>query len=418
MQNGQFDDLKRDACAADPAVRAAVAARQDVPPELLYFLAQDADTAVRRAAAGNPALPAKAHGMLVQDDSHDVRVALAAKMVGDGLSSDDRSKMLRMGLTILEALATDQVVRVRAALARALSRVKEAPRVVVLGLARDPEESVATPILEHSPVLTEDDLKDLLAGSPPDWLKSAVARREMVPGAVVDLLVEDNAVTPVATVVANPAAEIRRATMETIVDRAPAVEAWHEPLVHRADMPEGLLVKLARFVAAPLLAVLQGREGLSGTTARAIAQAAETPQEPPAASVPPVAPAALEEPAVAAGDATPSGAARASDLFNRGALVPDDIAAALDNDDGDFVTTALALRAAVTPAAARRIIRSGNARVITALVWKAGMPMRFALDVQRFLGKVPGPEQLYARDGVDYPLSEGEMTLLIETFAD
>ena len=403
MQNAQFDDLKRDARAADPAVRAAVAARQDAPPELLYFLAQDEDGSVRRAAAGNPALPAKANTLLTQDPDHDVRVALAYKMVGDGLGSEERSKMLRMGLTILEALATDQVVRVRAALSRALSRVKEAPRVVVLGLAKDAEEEVATPVLEHSPVLTEDDLKDLLAGNPPEWLKAAIGRRDYVPGTIVDLIVDDEDVRPVATVVGNPAAEIRPATMERIVAAAPGVEAWHEPLVRREDMPEGLLVKLAKFVAAPLLSVIQGREGLSAATVQAVQEAAG----------------GRDDPGGQARDTSggPSGEQRAAEMFQRGALDEDTVAAALDKDDKSFVTAALALRAGVTFAAAQRVIKAGNARVITALVWKAGMPMRFALDVQRFLGRVPAREQLYARNGVDYPLSDGEMTMLVETFA-
>lgn len=410
MQNAQIDTLKRDARAADPAVRAAVAAHEAAPPELLYFLAKDPDRDVRRAAAGNPALPGKANTLLTQDPDHDVRVALAYKMVGDGLGSDERAKMLRMGLTILEALATDQIVRVRAALSRALSRVKEAPRPVVLRLAKDAEEEVATPVLEHSPVLTEDDLKDLLAGNPPEWLKAAVARREYVPGSIVDLIVDDNDVRPVAEVVANPSAQIERATMERIVAAAPGVEAWHDPLVRRRDMPEGLLVKLAKFVAAPLLAVIQGRDGLSDATKRAVQDAAAARGGAGAAAT-----SGARKGANGAGG--PSGEQRAADMFNRGALAENVVAAALDKDDRDFVTAALALRAGVTFAAAQRVIKAGNARVITALVWKARMPMRFALDVQRFLGRVPVPEQLYARNGVDYPLSEDEMTMLVETFA-
>src|SRR5262249_55082967 len=109
-----------------------------------------------------------------------VRCALAQKAVGDGLSDHARRDLWRMGFTLLETLAVDQVVRVRKILSSALAREPAAPHPIVLTLARDSEPEVAEPVLEHSPVLTEGDLIDLVEGGAPAWAQTAIAGRAEV----------------------------------------------------------------------------------------------------------------------------------------------------------------------------------------------------------------------------------------------
>ncbi len=419
-----YEDLKRQARDENATVRAGVASSPHAPPELLYFLSQDPDSGVRRAAAENPALPNQANMLLARDADHGVRVALAYKIAGAGLSSDERSNMLRMGLTILETLATDKIVRVRAALAQALSKVAEAPRPLIRRLASDGEEEVATPVLEHSPVLTEDDLKDLLSGNPPDWLIAAIGRREFLPGAVVDLIIDDHATRPTHTrpivdLVENSKSTISAVAMTRIVEAAADVEAWHEPLVRRQDVAEPMLIKLAKWVSGPLLKILLGRKDLGPEVRRAISDIAESRGFPGSAGGIGIGTATG---AKVAGDATgadksANGVERALELARAGRLDGEALALALDRNDNRFVIAGLAMRAGLSVDAAERIIKAANARVVTALVWKAQMPMRFALDVQRFLARVPGPQQLNARNGVDFPLSEDEMAMLVETFS-
>jgi hypothetical protein len=62
---------------SDREVRAALAARTDVEPEILFYLAQDPDTDVRRAVAANPMAPQKATTVLAEDSADDVRADLA-----------------------------------------------------------------------------------------------------------------------------------------------------------------------------------------------------------------------------------------------------------------------------------------------------------------------------------------------------
>ncbi len=66
-----YDQTKALARHADPKVRLDLAARTDVKPEILYFLADDSSPDVRRAIAANTATPRPADLLLARDaDAH------------------------------------------------------------------------------------------------------------------------------------------------------------------------------------------------------------------------------------------------------------------------------------------------------------------------------------------------------------
>ena len=75
-----YEDAKRLATHEDPAVRRELAARPDVMPEVLFFLAGDPSPEVRQALAGNVATPRKADLKLAQDSDDSVRSRLAGKI--------------------------------------------------------------------------------------------------------------------------------------------------------------------------------------------------------------------------------------------------------------------------------------------------------------------------------------------------
>ena len=52
-----YEEAKHLASDQSPKARRSLAARGDVQPEILYFLADDPDVDVRRAVAGNDATP-------------------------------------------------------------------------------------------------------------------------------------------------------------------------------------------------------------------------------------------------------------------------------------------------------------------------------------------------------------------------
>ena len=133
----------------DASVRAELAARSDLRPELLYFLAEDQSPDVRKQVATNHTAPALANRLLAEDQDEMVRQELAAKIakLAPGLSPDDQNKMRRLTYETLDILAQDQIPKVRQILAETLKDVAHAPPDVIGRLARDADIAVASPIL-------------------------------------------------------------------------------------------------------------------------------------------------------------------------------------------------------------------------------------------------------------------------------
>ncbi len=398
--------------------RAELASSAATPPEILCFLTEDGEAEVRRAVADNPNTPATAQAALSRDPDISVRVALARTMVGDGLDESARQTLWRTGFTILETLMRDQVVRVRNALASGLASKKEAPHPVVLHLARDKAEKVATPILSNSPVLTDSDMIDYLRDGAPDWAQTAMAGRTEVSGDLGAGLTDVAGPIALATLAGNGGAFLTESVLEELAARAETESGLQEPLAGRNRLPGSILVRLARFVASPLLSRLCGRTDIDRETARRMNRAIETRIDMPDVRAVPGA-TAIDNPVSPAspGNDNESSVARASNLFREGKLTDDAIALALDSNRRDFVIAALALRAGMPEDRARRMADAGSARTMVALSWKAGLSARFALDLQRSLARIPHTKVINARNGLDYALTPAEMTEQLALFA-
>lgn len=398
----------------DPGVRLRVAIDTAAPPEVLYFLAGDEDLNVRLAVAANRSTPAQADLMLARDADVGVRCALARKMVGDGLSEEKRRGLWRMGFTILEALATDQAIRVRSALADGLKSLADAPKLIVFRLACDPEPEVAAPVIGESPVLNDHEILTILDDKAEGWAYQAAAGRSEIGPMLADRIAVAGSEEAVGELIGNKGASILDSTLSSIVARASAVPGWHEPLVRRAAMPGRLLVRLARFVAAPLLAILRSRPGLDEATREALEEVGsehDTSSEPP----PEEARDPNPEDSATPWEGGPKAAIR---LHYKGGLNDEVVASALDSGGDEFVVAALAVRAELALEVARVIVASRSPRAITALCWKGGFRMRFAMEIQRRLVRVSPPRVLNARNGVDYPMSRAEMEKELRYFLE
>ena len=384
-----MEDAMTIARDGSPAERMALALRTDIAPELLYFLSEDSETNVRRAVAENPATPRQADLVLSRDPDAGVRCLLARKIVGTGLGDDERSQLWRMGFTILETLMRDSSLRVRRALADVIKTMFNAPHEVAHGLAVDADKRVAAPVLRHSPVLTDDDLVEIVESGAPDWAHQAIAARENVSERVSGALVGAGATPTVTRLLKNQSADIGEPALEKIVDRAPQIEAWHEPLVERPALPLRLAKKLSGFVSGPLKAVLAKKT--STAEAPKSEKVGWSPRE------------------RKSDGATETPIDRARRLHAEGKMTDAVMDLALNSNEREFLMAGLALRASVPLWGVERIIEGGSAKGVTALCWKAGIPMRFAIELQRRLARIPPSKVIHARDGVDYPFSEEEM---------
>lgn len=393
--------------ADDPQLRRLLAQRTDIRPEILYYLAEDADPAVRGAAAANPATPAQADLLLARDRDDNVRVHVAEKIgrLVPGLAAAERDRLNEIVVEVVETLARDQITRVRRALADALKDLPDVPDEVanvVRTLARDAEIVVAGPILQNSPLLTDQDLLDIIASAPADGARTAVARRAAVPEAVSDAIAGSNDVMAVAALLANPSAQIREETLDKLVDLAAEVEIWHEPLVRRPRLSTRAATRLARFVADTFLTELQKRGDLDRHTLDQLAEAVHRRVAQPTKET--------AEPEI--DDARH----RAEKLHAREKLGEAEIVEAIGQGDRKFVTAALVLLSRLPSAVVTKIFSSQSGKAVTALTWKAGLSMGCAVQLQLRIGHIAPSAVVHPRSADSFPMTTDELEWQIELF--
>lgn len=407
-----YDEQKVLARSDDPAVRMALAQRADVRPEILYFLAEDTDAGVRKSVAENGNAPRQTFEILAGDKDDDVRGGLAHKIatLAPDLSSAERDKLRHMTQEAMETLARDQVTRVRAILSEALQHVVDAPREVIRILAEDAAIEVSGPVLEHSPVLTDEDLLEIIEQGPAKGGVNAISRRRNVSEEVADAIVGTDDVDAIAELLGNDSAQIREETLDDLIERADSIELWQAPLVGRPTLPKGAAQRLAKFVAENLLDVLQQRADLDATQLAAVKREVENrlgdQDVPDDASI-----------RTAVGDFLkldpPLEQVRAQQ--QNGTLTDQVIGRALQAGDQSFVFAALIVRAEVETDIARRIFTEKSAKGILALCWRASLPVKMAVQIEQRMGRL-APSDIIRVEGDDYPLSGDQLAWQIEFF--
>jgi uncharacterized protein (DUF2336 family) len=250
LDDTDYEEAKRLAARGDVFARRNLAMRDDVRPEILYYLAEDKAPEVRRAIAGNEATPYQADELLLRDRDEAVRAELAQKVARllPGLTADAQDEARKRVIELLERLARDEAVRVRAVVSEAVRSVDNVPPEMIKRLARDAELIVASPVLRFSPLLTDDDLLDIITAGPASGALAAIAQRRDVRARVSDAIVAADDEPAVAALLANKSAQIREETLDLIVERAPNRAVWHEPLVRRPTLPARAAQRIASFV--------------------------------------------------------------------------------------------------------------------------------------------------------------------------
>src|SRR5215471_3564802 len=380
-----------------------LAARPDAEPEMLYYLAENGDAEARRAVAANPATPAAADRLLVEDIDPEVRTELARKigrLLPDLLNSE-RDRVCELTIETLRKLAADQLPRVRAILAEEIKSLDCVPVDVVARLARDNDETVCVPILEYSPLLSDNDLLEIIATARAQNALAAVARRRGLSESVSDAIVASLDIPSVAALLANPNARVREDTLEKIIDHAESIESWHGPLVMRTDLSLRAIRRIAGFVGASLLDRLCERHGLDEDThahlKRCLRQRLERDDE---------------------GSRSEEDKVHAEVLraHERGELTENYVEEVVEASRRDVTLECLAIRVGIPRSTVEKIFSSRSAKAITALVWKAGLPMRIAFKIQSLIVKLHADELLPARAGVSFPLTDEEMAWHLSYF--
>ncbi len=381
--------------ARHPGGATELASRTDAGVDVLQYLASHGAPATRAAVAANPVTPAAANRLLAQDDNEDVRAELAVKIARlmPGLSERESSHIFALTIETLECLARDAAVRVRAILADEIKALDCVPRDIIMILARDLNAIVAAPILQYSPLLSDADLMEVIACGQVQEVLTAIAGRKSLSEDVSDRLVQSLNVPAVAALLVNRDARIRKETMERIVEQAEEINAWHVPLALRADLSARAIRRIGAFVGASILERLAARNDLSDATrihlnrelrAR-LAESREGEQ----------------------GHVSPADAVAAA--RKDGQLDSLFVEQAAQAGKRELVVAALSVLANVTDQTVKKILATGNAKPVIALVWHAHLSMRVAFKIQTFIMKLPSRDIMPARGGIGFPLSKEEM---------
>ncbi len=389
-------------------VRRDLAVRADVKPEILYFLAEDPAPEVRRLVATNKATPVQADLLLATDADHEVRCDLTEKIakLAPGLSADEQDKIRQMTYEALETLARDQVTRVRQILSETLKDVADAPPEVINRLARDVELVVSGPVLQFSPVLSDKDLLEIIDGNPSVGPLEAISKRQGVAEPVTDAIIATESTEAIALLLANASAQIREETLDRIIDRAPDVESWHQPLVFRPVLPVGAAAKLARFVAHNLLQALGERQDLDPEVLEEVRRVVERrlEEEPP-------------ETVETQISTTKEAMKMANELKDAGKLDEPAIAEAVKSGDREFTMAALAVLSGLKVEVIRSVVSNKSAKGMVAIAWKAGLTAKLAETLQQRLVLVPQKDILKAA-GQDYPLDNDALEWQLDFIKD
>ncbi|HYD17889.1 MAG TPA: DUF2336 domain-containing protein [Patescibacteria group bacterium] len=354
-----------------------------------------------------PVLPARPEDIVLPDlpdvaganDDPDIRIALAHRLVTllPGMETDEHSQLYAYAVQALMSLAQDEVVRVRQALSTALRDYAKAPPAVVARLARDVEREIAEPILRRCVALEEGVLVEILSGHPEPWAIAAIAARPSVTERISDAVFKTGDIKGTALLLANKGAAISEATLREVVAGARQHAEWHGPLAMSPHLSVDSTREITGFVNDAILEVLETRSDLDAPTRNAVV--------------------AIVGRRLAYTRQTGKLDAREKvEHFARaGSLNAELVHDALAWQERAFALHAIARLSGVAFETVERMVAAGSKPII-ALCWKAQLPARMCVDVQRFAGRVQPRDLLYPKGGTEYPLSPEEIAWQLEFF--
>ncbi len=377
-----------------------LASHVDTPKEALYYMTEHGDADVRESIAANPNAPYQAHLALLEDPHADVRAELALKIgrLAPQLKPGQRTRIREQLLVVLQALAQDEAPKVRQHIVDAIKDNPHIPHDVVRRLAEDPEISICGPILEYSPLLGDTDLKEIIAASHVPGILPAIARRASLSEDVSDTLARSRDIVAVTALLSNGNAQMREDTLDALLDEAPGVAAWHEPLAMRANLSLRLMARVAGFVASHLVDRMLAAHVVNEDDAKQILSSVR--QRLKQSERPQGEPSRLEQLAQRAVE---------NRLFNDGWAIE-----MMATRDSAMVIFAIGLAAEMPQAATRKIFSSGSGKAIMALCWKAGLNARTSYEVQKQLAHMAASDLVTPKGGIDYPMKRDDMQALLD----
>jgi uncharacterized protein (DUF2336 family) len=187
--------------------------------------------------------------------------ALARAWLISDLSEADRAAAEGALLMLLD----DSSSLVRQAMAEVFSRSADAPAAIVQALALD-QPTVALPVLEHSPLLIDADLVDIVATGNCDT-QCAIARRVGLPASVCAAIAEVGSAAAALELIENAYAELAPFSWDRIVERHGHLSAIRESMLVLEDLPAATRAALVAKLSETLAQFVVARNWLSADRA-------------------------------------------------------------------------------------------------------------------------------------------------------
>jgi len=384
--------------------RRQLAARRDVRPEVLYFLADDSSPEVRKQIAKNPSTPPQADEKLKDDENAEVRAELARKIgrLVPGLEEGERTALRDKAIKTLEGLAQDQLPKVRAIISETIKSSDKVPKHIVDQLARDVEAIVCGPILQYSPLLNDDDLREIIAAGATGNALEAIANRPLVSEEVSQDIAASLEIPAIAALLTNENAQIRESTLDQIISQAESVEELHKPVALRPHLSIRAMKRVAGFVASALVHAMMDQAGLEEDQAEDILEkvrdrlAGEKVGESEEAKL----------------------AKTALDYFQRGMLTDKFVREQIEANRRELLVQCLAVMGDLPVDTVRQIVHSKSGRAVAAMAWKCDLNMRTAFELQTKFALVPTAQLLVGKNGDKYPIDANELEWHLSYFLD
>ena len=205
---------------------------------------------------------------MVSHPDRDVRAVLAQKICRQvkavALSGAER----KIVDEILGYIARDAAAMVRRALAVTLKNSPNLPRDIARKLIRD-VDSIAVPVLSASPVLTDEDLLEILQSKAAAKML-AITKRPEITGDLVKAIVRYGDSRVVASVAANDGAEISAEMGARMLEQFHDNDLIKESFIARRELPPTIVEKLITMVSAEATIRLSERHEVPIQTAMEI----------------------------------------------------------------------------------------------------------------------------------------------------
>lgn len=311
---------------------------------------------------------------LLHDNSTASRIDIIRKVSGlfDPSSLSEGEQLLAE--QIFRLLVRDSTLKIREALADNLKENPYIPKDIILALAGD-VESVATPVLSMSDVLSDTDIVNIIRNTKDVWRYLALSKRPMISEQVSGVLVDTAHQGVIHSLLDNKGAAISDESCDRIADIAQHQqnEELAEKLADRGSLPVAVVEKLMNTVSEHIAEKLsetyhidreqidsQAHHVLEETTLELITLRNDRAQT----------------------------AQLVNQLYHSDRLTASLIINALCHGNLDFFELSLAMLAQIPPDNAQKLISDRGRLGFTAIYDKSGLPMSMLEAVRMLLHAV------------------------------